>query len=189
MAFEQLIELELSRESKYAKLLVIIKGMISEMIVRLMIILGMVLALSACYASSDKDQQTRQLSFPAQVKFVNSHNQSVASIKAAVADDIQAYTKGLMHVKDLPAHKGMIFIFKQAKPRQFWMANTPLPLDMIFINKQHRIVHIHHHAQPNSRQKIASHGAVLYVVETNAGFTKRHHIEEGMTIKVNRSSS
>lgn len=133
--------------------------------------------------------KNRQLQFLGQVEFCSSsHDQSITSIKVAIADSYWRHKLGLMHVTDLKPNQGMLFVFDQAQKRQFWMAETPLPLDIMFVNADQQIIHIHHHAEPYSHDSIGSHGPAKYVVETNAGFAKQHHIKSGMYIDINLSS-
>lgn len=135
-------------------------------------------------SGSEPLYHNRQLIYSAQVCFQKQKPSSSPCIDAALAQSARQHALGLMYIKHLPTDKGMLFIFKTSKPRAFWMANTPLPLDIIFINDQKRIIHIHHHAVPYLRQAIHSYGLVRYVVETNAGYTFRHDIHEGMSIAI-----
>lgn len=129
----------------------------------------------------------RDLQYTKQVQFIAPHHHTVAQIDVAVADGLLSRMLGLMYVQDMPADKGMLFKYNQAKPRHFWMANTPLPLDILFVDSQRRIIHIHHHAKPYSHSSIASQGDAQYVVETNAGFAKKHHLQPGMLIRISSS--
>ena len=75
--------------------------------------------------------------------------------------------KGLMNREELPLNAGMLFIFNEEKEHSFWMKDTLIPLDIIWINKDKEIVHIHHNAEPYSEESIKAQG--LYVLEVNAG--------------------
>lgn len=103
-------------------------------------------------------------------------------MEVAVADDNHERNQGLMDVRDLPSSKGMLFIFDENQPRSFWMANTPLPLDIIFVNADKEIVRIHHNTQPFSEKSFASDEPAKYVVETNAGYCISHDIQEGTKV-------
>jgi uncharacterized membrane protein (UPF0127 family) len=78
----------------------------------------------------------------------------------------------------------MLFIFEDNQPRSFWMANTPLSLDIFFVNENFEIVRIHRNAKPYSRKNLTSDKPAKYVVETNAGFSISHDIQEGMRISL-----
>jgi len=78
----------------------------------------------------------------------------------------------------------MLFIFDDEELRSFWMANTPIPLDIIFADASGRIVRIQRNTRPYSHESIQSEYPATYVVEVNAGYTLRHDIKEGMYISV-----
>ncbi len=89
-----------------------------------------------------------------------------------------------MNVEELPDNSGMLFIFDNDQSRSFWMANTPLPLDIIFVNSEFEIVRIHRNTQPYSQESIQSEAPARFVVEVNAGYTLEHDIREGMSIAI-----
>ena len=133
-------------------------------------------------SKSTDSEEGPSLAYERTVSFISAKGDTISAIQAAVADDDKERSQGLMDVRDLPADKGMLFIFKENKPRGFWMANTPLPLDIIFVNADKQIVRIHHNAQPFSEESLASDKPAKYVIETNAGYTVSHDIQEGMSV-------
>lgn len=149
------------------------------------------LLITAC-AGSDEDTRTeetttstRHLSFTSSVSFLDSQGEDISTVEVAVADDDHTRSEGLMDVHDLPDNSGMLFIFDSDEERSFWMANTPIPLDIIFVNSEYEIVRIHRNAAPYSHQSFRSEAPAKYVVEVNAGYTIRHDINEGMMIRIN----
>lgn len=86
-----------------------------------------------------------------------------------VADTMEKRTIGLMFRKEMPADHGMIFIFDEETPRAFWMKNTFIPLDMLFIRKDGTIGHIHENAIPHDETSIPSNGPALVILEINGG--------------------
>jgi uncharacterized membrane protein (UPF0127 family) len=92
-------------------------------------------------------------------------------------------SQGLMFRRYMPEDRGMLFDFKTEQPVQFWMKNTYLPLDMIFISKAGKIVSIKENAEPLSEKLIPSGGAVLGVLEVNAGTTARIHAKPGDSVR------
>ena len=76
----------------------------------------------------------------------------------------------------------MFFVFEEQEPLNFWMANTPLSLDIIFVNESREIVRIHHSTQPFAERDFSSGAPARYVVETNGGFCISHDIQEGMQV-------
>lgn len=132
----------------------------------------------------EEESSGRELDFTGQVAFLQSESDSIPTIEVAVAKDNQSRSEGLMNVLDLPENSGMLFIFDNDQPRSFWMANTPLPLDIIFINAEMNIVRIHHNTQPYSQKSIQSGEPAQFVVEVNAGYALEHDIREGMKIQI-----
>ena len=76
---------------------------------------------------------------------------------------------GLMFTPYLPKQQGMLFVFETDAPRQFWMKNTQIPLDMLFFASDGRLVNIIHSAMPFSSTKRNSAGPARYVLELNGG--------------------
>lgn len=126
--------------------------------------------------------ETRQLDFTAEVSFLTADGDVVTTIDAAVADDDASRSEGLMDVHDLPSNAGMLFIFEDEEPRSFWMANTPLSLDIIYANSEFEIIRVHQNTAPYSQQSIESEEPAKYVIEVNAGFAMQNDIIEGMYI-------
>jgi uncharacterized protein len=87
--------------------------------------------------------------------------------------------KGLMFRRSLPDGRGMLFDFKQEQPVAFWMRNTYVPLDMIFIAGDGRIVSIAENTKPLSEDLIPSRGPVRGVLEVIAGTADRLGIRPG----------
>lgn len=134
---------------------------------------------------NDEKNDNRVLDFTAEVSFYSSDSeQLISTIDVAIADDNDSRSEGLMNVHELPADAGMLFIFEGDQPRSFWMANTPLSLDIIFVNSDLEIVRIHRNTTPYSHDQIRSELPAKYVVEVNAGYTVRYDINEGMLISV-----
>lgn len=117
------------------------------------------------------------------LQFLRQDGSTVVSITIEVADTPEARIKGLMERWSLPELHGMLFIFDYPEVQGFWMHNTPLSLDMIFVGENRRILNIAESTTPMSKQTVNSRGPAKYVVEVKAGFSKRHGIEEGMKIQ------
>ncbi len=132
--------------------------------------------------SQTQERESRELEFVTTVSFGEMETEPVSTIRAALADDDMSRSEGLMDVHTLPSDAGMLFIFDGDEPRSFWMANTPLSLDIIFANSDFEIVRIHRNTPPYSHESIESELPAKYVVEVNAGYTMQHDIREGMMI-------
>ncbi len=132
----------------------------------------------------DEKNDGRVLDFTDEVSFYSSEERLISTIDVAIADDNDSRSEGLMNVHELPADAGMLFIFDGDQPRSFWMANTPLSLDIIFVNSDLEIVRIHRNTTPYSQDQLLSELPAKYVVEVNAGYTVNYDITEAMLISV-----
>lgn len=102
-----------------------------------------------------------------------------SKIDIEIADDMVTRTVGLMYRENLKEDQGMLFIFPNQTIQSFWMKNTILSLDIIFVNKDREIVTIHKSTEPLTEESYRSDEPAIYVVEVNAGYTDRHNINEG----------
>ncbi len=96
-----------------------------------------------------------------------------------IADTNETRAKGLMFVQELAPNAGMLFDFKEERQVAFWMQNTFIPLDMIFIRADGIIANIHVNAKPQDTTTIPSDGAVRFVLEINGGRSVELGIEKG----------
>jgi len=96
-----------------------------------------------------------------------------------IADTELARERGLMFRKELPPGRGMLFDFHREQQVGFWMKNTLIPLDMIFIDGRGRIVSIEQDAKPMSEDVIMSGGQVRAVLEVDGGTARRLGIAPG----------
>ncbi len=103
--------------------------------------------------------------------------------KVEVVDDEAGRERGLMYRRFLPQDRGMLFDFKQEAPVAFWMKNTYIPLDMIFISRKGVVTKIAANAEPLSEQLIPSGGPVYGVLEINGGLAARLGIKPGDRVK------
>lgn len=87
--------------------------------------------------------------------------------------------KGLMYRKSLPEGQGMLFDFQRDQEVGFWMKNTYIPLDMIFIRSDGRIMRIAENTEPLSERIVSSNGAVRAVLEVIGGTARKLGIAAG----------
>lgn len=95
-----------------------------------------------------------------------------------VADDAASRARGLMHRTLLPRDEGMLFLFEAPSKVAFWMRNTLIPLDILFI-REDRVIHIHHDAQPHDETHIVAPEPVDQVLEINGGLARELGIAAG----------
>jgi uncharacterized membrane protein (UPF0127 family) len=95
-----------------------------------------------------------------------------------IAKNLNQHSNGLMFVESLPEKEGMLFVNPKPVISSFWMKNTYIPLDILFVDEIGKIVHIHHNATPlDENTLITSPSPVKYIVELNGGICEKLGIE------------
>jgi len=111
--------------------------------------------------------------------FTDSLGTLKTKIDLEIADNDYERQLGLMNRKEMKENEGMLFIFPVQQLQSFWMRNTLISLDIMFVNDQKKIVTIHKSTKILSETSYPSSWPALYVVEVLAGFTDRHNIQVG----------
>ena len=113
---------------------------------------------------------------------IKSLNKDIA-FKVTLAQTPHERQKGLMYRETLNANEGMLFIFPTSDDHSFWMKNTYLPLDMVFIDENWLVVGIIENTEPMSlaSRSIGRHSR--YVLEVPAGTCRRYQIQKGQKIE------
>ncbi len=96
--------------------------------------------------------------------------------------------RGLMFVRNLPERTGMLFIYDEDGIRSMWMKNTYISLDLVFIRSDGTVASVIRDAQPLSLQSLSSAEPVRFVLELNAGVSRRYGIGRGSSISWGRAS-
>ena len=99
-----------------------------------------------------------------------------------IADDDQRRARGLMFIKQLAADDGMLFIYPQAQSVAMWMKNTYVPLDMLFVAVDGKVINVVANTEPQSLKTIESAGPARGVVELPAGTAARLKIAAGAQV-------
>jgi hypothetical protein len=107
----------------------------------------------------------------------------VHRVEVEVAATHEARTRGLMWRKELPAGKGMLFLFPQQEVQSFWMRNTLIPLDMIFITSDLRIAGIVSRAVPRTLQSRSVGVPSQYVLEVPGGWAEQVGVKSGSPVE------
>ncbi|GAA6158103.1 DUF192 domain-containing protein [Ruegeria sp. HU-ET01832] len=118
---------------------------------------------------------------PDRVTLKNDKSQVSFDIELAVSPQERA--RGLMFRESLPQRAGMMFIFDPPQPVAFWMKNTLIPLDMIFLDRSGSVVHVHSNAIPGDLTPIEGGDSVYAVLEINAGLAERYLIMPGTQMR------
>ena len=109
-----------------------------------------------------------------------------AAFSVEVAGTPEKRRWGLMYRQELGNDEGMLFVFPDERDHSFWMKNTPLSLDMIFMDRRRRVVGIIHGTVPFSTRSVGVGVASRYVLEVRAGVARRHHIVVGDVARFER---
>jgi uncharacterized membrane protein (UPF0127 family) len=115
---------------------------------------------------------------------VHGTGDSSTPVRVELALTEQQRARGLMWRDRLDQDAGMLFVFPEPRALAFWMKNTPLPLDIIFIDAEGRVVSIAEHTTPYSEQSLPSAGPAQYVLEVNGGFAKAHGVSPGARVEL-----
>lgn len=102
---------------------------------------------------------------------------SDVTVELALTRESQA--RGLMYRTELAEGAGMLFVFDDEAERTFWMSNTPIPLDIMYIRGDATIVSIAENTTPYSEKMIPSRGGARYVLEVPGGWSQRHGAKPG----------
>jgi len=108
-------------------------------------------------------------------------------IDVEIANTDEARQQGLMFRNSLEENEGMLFVFDNEEKREFWMKNTFIPLDIIFLDKNMQVVSIIESMEPCKEANCPTYSSKVpatYALEVNAGFVKENNINEGMVAKL-----
>lgn len=147
----------------------------------LLLLLVALTFLAAC-ESEDDTLPTVQMDIPFRqdgvLTFISPDGDSLATIAIEIAEGDSARQRGLMQRRGLPAQGGMLFLDDRAREQSFWMRNTPLPLDILFVGADSQVINIAERTRPYSDSALVSAAPAQYVLEVRAGFTDRYGITD-----------
>lgn len=121
----------------------------------------------------------------AELRFKDEQGQIIASIDAELAETHMQHMVGLMMRHAMENNQGMLFIMEEEAVQSFWMFNTYIALDIIFLDDNLKINSIHG-GQPHSLKAVKSTVPSRYVLEVNQGFCQQHQIIPGHSIEFER---
>lgn len=104
---------------------------------------------------------------------------TIKTIDIELAQTDEERAEGLMHRKSMEDTQGMLFIFDFASEQSFWMKNTYISLDIMYVDSNMEIVSIRKYTTPLSEDGVPSLKPAQYVVETIAGFSDKYHVQVG----------
>ncbi|MDC0742680.1 DUF192 domain-containing protein [Polyangium mundeleinium] len=106
------------------------------------------------------------------------------AVTVEIAQREHERARGLMYRKQMDEARGMIFVFERREVHQFWMHNTCIPLDMLFVDDDGTIVGIEENAPTMNDSTFSVPCASRYVIEVNAGYCRRHGVRAGQKVRL-----
>lgn len=100
-----------------------------------------------------------------------------------IADTVEERALGLMHRQQMERQSGMLFVYDAPQRVAFWMKNTLIPLDMIFMDASGRVMRVHHNAIPHDLTGIDGGDNILAVLEINGGLARNYGISAGTVVR------
>ncbi len=126
-----------------------------------------------------KNKMTYTFQKEGELVFTKHTGDTISKIDIEIADDDQQRELGLMMRRSMNEDNGMLFIFPFETFQAFWMKNTIIPLDILYVNAQNEIVKIYKNTEPYSENSLPSGKPAIYVVEVNGGYSDKYGINEG----------
>ncbi|MDA0378226.1 MAG: DUF192 domain-containing protein [Bacteroidetes bacterium] len=153
---------------------------------RLILVLAACALMSACGEADPEPSSTASSEEVVSIPFrkdgtltLSRDGVAYRTLDIEIAETDSSRNRGLMQRNSLPEDSGMLFIFDREEERGFWMANTPLALDLIFLREDGSILSISKYVQPMRTETVPSNGPAMYVLEVEAGYSDSIGIIEG----------
>jgi uncharacterized protein len=105
-------------------------------------------------------------------------------VEVEIADSTRTRTRGMMWRASVPAGTGMLFIFPNEEDHQFWMRNTLVPLDMLFLDRSGQVVGIVAQAEPQTLDRRSVGRPSVYVLEVQGGWAEKAGIAPGSRVEL-----
>ena len=163
------------------------------MFARFSLLIMIALAAVGCESTSERpaapptqdaeDEGTIPFRKDGTLTFLRPNGEEIVTIDIEVAEGDSARARGLMQRDGLPDKSGMLFPMPTVDRHGFWMANTPLSLDITFVGPDSAIVNTAKYTRPFSTESVVAEGPSLWIVETEAGFTDTWGIAEGDRVR------
>jgi len=146
-------------------------------------LVALVALLIAAQLSADTTD-TAQLDrvFPRSTMQIATSNARLHTFKTWIADTDQRRARGLMFVKSMADDEAMLFIYPEQIRASMWMKNTFIPLDMLFVAADGKVMHVVENTEPQSLKTIESTTEVIAVIELKGGTASKLHIAKGSRV-------
>jgi uncharacterized membrane protein (UPF0127 family) len=112
---------------------------------------------------------------------------TIKRIDIELAETVEEISYGMMYRKSMDPETGMLFLMGNERPQSFYMKNTYVSLDIIFINDDMEIVSIQKNAEPLNEKSLPSEGPASYVLEVKGGFSDQYGLVKGTRMVYQRT--
>ncbi|TXK72225.1 DUF192 domain-containing protein [Mesonia sp. K4-1] len=157
-----------------------------KLIKKISLVGGIILTLTACKEErKDKVITTPEITFQkdGELYFISAEKDTLKHLEIETAVSSYEQQTGLMYRKQMQENRGMLFIYDNETPRpNFYMKNTYIPLDLIYINSNNTVVDINREAKPLDESPIPSQAPAKYVLEINGSKAQEWNISKGDSI-------
>ena len=153
-------------------------GIVSSRNVLAVIVFTVALATACTHSSSSAPKAASE---PEVV--LRSHSGGELHVKVEIARSNPERERGLMFRQSLEPGRGMLFLFERPEKLKFWMKNTYIPLDMIFISEQMRILAVEENAEPLTLNPRGPDLDARYVLEVPGGWARAHGVGPGLEVR------
>lgn len=159
--------------------------MINFIVKTLVLLILFCLALVSCQTETKKEIKSTEISFKkeGELSIFKGDSLKIGGIDIEIADNPYEHQTGLMYRTAMENTQGMLFIYEDEQPRSFFMKNTTISLDLLFINNDKIIISSIENAAPMSEESLLSKGPAQYVLELNAGMIDLWNLQDGDRIQ------
>tara|TARA_B100000427_G_C15419687_1_gene555787 strand:+ start:431 stop:940 length:510 start_codon:yes stop_codon:yes gene_type:complete len=150
----------------------------------ILVILSSLLFYSSS-AISEKPKRLKDLAgWDKRAAIVQTQENEIIEFRVLIARSNKQRRQGLMHIESMEEDQGMLFVFDPSRKVSMWMSNTPMTLDMLFIDKNGKIINIAKNTTPYSTKGISSVGSINWVLEINGGLSDQLNIKNGDHVRL-----
>jgi uncharacterized membrane protein (UPF0127 family) len=146
--------------------------------------------LTSCKPNQEEEMRSKDWSFKpeATLQLITTTTDTLKELQVELADTDYSIQLGMMYREELTEDQGMLFVFEEASPQFFYMKNTEVPLDIIYITANKRVDSYSLNAQPKDETLLKSKGAAQYVLEVKAGMVEQWGLKEGDLVDWNKNN-
>lgn len=151
---------------------------------KILILLCFTIAFVSCDSDQNRKVKTAKITFTkeGQLTLSKVSGEDIVTLDVEFAETNYERETGLMHRTSMKDNQAMLFIFSSEFPRKFYMKNTHIPLDIIYLDASQKIVSFQENAKPMDETGLPSEIPAMYVLEVNAGLADKWLLEIGDAI-------